>query len=121
MSTILHRKWMFKSHILKIHSNNTSYFTLHLFSEEKPADLDKSQYSMEDQEMYSEFVFCFVTYFLNQIYLNNANFTFRKQEPVEQYSYTMGEAVKTADFWIISLIIFLNSIPITLQASTYKV
>jgi len=64
-------------------------------SEEKPADLDKSQYSMEDQEI--------------------------KQEPVEQYSYTMGEAVKTADFWIISLIIFLNSIPITLQASTYKV
>ncbi len=42
------------------------------------------------------------------------------EQPVSA-DYTVGEAVRTIDFYLIAFMIFINSIPITLQASTYKV
>ncbi|CUT99518.1 oxalate:formate antiporter [Echinococcus multilocularis] len=37
------------------------------------------------------------------------------------YNYTIQEALKTIDFYTIAVIIFLDTVPITLQSSAYKV
>ncbi|VDL63380.1 unnamed protein product [Hymenolepis diminuta] len=43
------------------------------------------------------------------------------QQQQEIYDYTTKEAMKSIDFYTICVMIFINSVPITLQTSSYKV
>ncbi|VDM21048.1 unnamed protein product [Hydatigera taeniaeformis] len=45
----------------------------------------------------------------------------KESEVHEIYNYTVKEALKSIDFYTIALIIFFDTVPITLQSSAYKV
>ncbi|VDO04932.1 unnamed protein product [Rodentolepis nana] len=45
----------------------------------------------------------------------------RHNKQQEVHNYTITEAMKSIDFYIICVMIFLDTVPITLQTSTYKV
>nr|CDS26778.2 oxalate:formate antiporter [Hymenolepis microstoma] len=49
------------------------------------------------------------------------DFVAQHNKEQEIYNYTIKEAMKSIDFYTICLMIFLDTVPITLQTSTYKV